>query len=394
MKNGRLLNNLTGFAWKVICQQFWLLAVLSMLFFGLPLCAGPVAQTLLSEGVDFSGITLAVCAPEGDQTGVLLEELTGKMRDIRKYAQLKSMDHASAYTALEAGEITAILLIPENFVEGILYGENPDVTVVVREDHPLESLLTFWVGQSAADLLSAAQKGIYAVLEVTDGLDTVDPDNILIEINLEYINLALNRQNFFRERKLMPTETMDILTHYGLSLLVFLAMALAPVFYPLLSQNHFSFRRRLCTLGCGPGKQLLPVWWIMFVIQVIFASVPVWILTDSVPWGVLVLALFGSMYCSFCILLTRSVAGCGCLALVGSAFTMVISGGIVPPALLPPIIRKMDLLFPGEKLRNVMYLPVEEWGGNLTGILVWTFLLMAGSWVLLRKQLGKEGQSA
>lgn len=47
-------------------RQLWLTAGLALLCLALPLGAGRAAQALLTRGVDFRGVTLAVTAPEGD----------------------------------------------------------------------------------------------------------------------------------------------------------------------------------------------------------------------------------------------------------------------------------------------------------------------------------------
>ena len=138
----RFFWKMTTYAWKALCQQLWLLAGLFMLFLLLPVCAGALGTELLSRGVEFSGITLAVVAPQGDETGAVLERLTDGMRDVREYASLRSMTREEAERALEAGSVSAILLLPERFVDGILEGENPDVTLVVSPDRPLEALPT------------------------------------------------------------------------------------------------------------------------------------------------------------------------------------------------------------------------------------------------------------
>ena len=96
MKDLRLIPSLTKHAWKSICQQFWLLAVLSMLFFLLCTAAGPVAGELLDQGVDFTGPTFGVCAPEGDSTAQLLETLTARMKDVSQYATFRSMSPEAA----------------------------------------------------------------------------------------------------------------------------------------------------------------------------------------------------------------------------------------------------------------------------------------------------------
>ena len=60
-------------------QQGWLLAGLVLLCLLLPLGAGLAASELLSRGVDFAPVTLAVTAPEGDQVPRQLEQYMGGM---------------------------------------------------------------------------------------------------------------------------------------------------------------------------------------------------------------------------------------------------------------------------------------------------------------------------
>ena len=64
-----------------LCRQRWLLAGLALLCLLLPLGAGQAAGYLLTRGVAFSGVTLAVTAPDGDNIPQLLEQFMGDMED-------------------------------------------------------------------------------------------------------------------------------------------------------------------------------------------------------------------------------------------------------------------------------------------------------------------------
>ena len=65
------------------------------------------------------------------------------------------MEEHEALEALKNGEVTAVLALPENFIQGVMWGTNPNLRLIVSGDRPLESLLLLWVGQSASDILSA-----------------------------------------------------------------------------------------------------------------------------------------------------------------------------------------------------------------------------------------------
>ena len=79
-----------------LCRQLWLLAGVILLCTVLPVLAGRGAQQLLSQGVSFSGITLAVTAPEGDGTPQLLERYLGQLTDIRQYCTFEAMAYQLA----------------------------------------------------------------------------------------------------------------------------------------------------------------------------------------------------------------------------------------------------------------------------------------------------------
>ena len=91
-------------AWGRLCRQRWLLAGLALLCLLLPLAAGQAANFLLSQGVNFAGVTLAVTAPPGDDTPRLLEEYMGGMEDIAQYCSITAMGEEEAMAAL--GELT------------------------------------------------------------------------------------------------------------------------------------------------------------------------------------------------------------------------------------------------------------------------------------------------
>ena len=70
----RLLTTALGLTMGRLRRQLLLLAGLALLCALLPFLAGQCAQSALSQGVSFSGITLAVTAPEEDSTPQLLEK--------------------------------------------------------------------------------------------------------------------------------------------------------------------------------------------------------------------------------------------------------------------------------------------------------------------------------
>ena len=352
MNGLRFIGKFTRLTLGKLCQQRWLLAGLALLCLLLPLGAGQAANYLLSRGVEFSGVTLAVTAPEGDDVPRLLEQYMGEMEDIAQYCKILSMEEETALDALRRGDITAVLILPENFIRGVMWGENPDLRLVVAGDRPLESLLLLWVGQSASDILSAFQSGVYAVLDLyeEDPPPGLTRDQVVFDINVRYISLATSRSEMFQTETVLATQALPISLHYALALTVYFALSAAPVFVPIYSGDWLRFQRRLRCAGRGAAAGYF-CGVLAGVPALLLLLYPVLLMTgagDPLPLlgAALAMALFCSVFCSLCCLATGSAAGCGVAAFTVSLLSLALAGGIVPAVLLPGPVRRLSGLSP------------------------------------------------
>ena len=380
-------------------QQLWLLAGLALLCLLLPIGAGAAAQQLLSQGVGLEGVTLAVAAPEGDGTPRQLEQYMNGMEDIAQYCHLVAMEEEQALAALERGEVTAALLLPKNFIQGVRYGENPDLRLVVAGDRPLESLLLLWVGQGASDILSAFQSGVYAVLELYEENPPVGLswDQAMIDINLRYITMALDRSNSFQIQMVSATQALPIPLHYALSLLAYFALSAAPLFMPVYSGGWLRFQRRLrgvgrgCAVGFAAG-------WAAGMPALLFLLAPALLAAGqgqrplALLGAAVIMAAFCSLFCALCCLIAGSAAGCGALAFLASLVSLGLAGGIVPPVLLPRTIQRLGWLSPVTWLRQLAAWPM----GYEVPASTWACLALSAigmgllAWVLYRREVDRQ----
>lgn len=342
-----------------LCRQRLLLAGLALLCLFLPLTIGAAAENALSQGVSFSGITLAITAPEGDPVARQLEQVLSGMQDIRKYCEVVALEYPEAVRQLEQGQISAVLVLPEDFVGGILNGTNPDVELRVTGERPLEELLTFWVGQSASRLLAAAQSGIYTVLEL---YEENSPENLqfqdaLISINLRYIGWTMNRQALYRLQQIPVTDQLPLTLHYSLSLFCWLMLALAPMFFGIYSPERICARKRFRTVGVGLWQFYmadLSACWLVYGLLFVLLQ----LLLGAGIGGAMLSGLAGGLFCaafgSVCCLLTQNSGSCGAVSFLGSLAALVLSGGALPPVMMPAFLREQIGLSPITWLRNVM----------------------------------------
>lgn len=363
MKDIRFFGTYLRLTLGLLRRQRGLLAGLALLCLLLPLGAGRAAGFLLSRGADFSGVTLAVTAPEGDSVPWLLERFMGDMEDVAQYCTFVALEEGDAMDALRQGEVTAVLVLPEDFIHGVMWGINPDLRLVVAGDRPLESLLLLWVGQSAGDILAAFQSGVYAVLDLYEEAPPpgLTRDQVVLDINLRYIALAMDRTGMFRQSELSATQALPIPLHYALSLTAYFALSAAPLFVPVYSGNWLRFQRRLR----GAGRSAATGYFsgvcagVPALLLLIFPSLllaeggnPVLLLGAA-----LLMALFCSLFCSLCCLAAENAAGCGLIAFGVSLLALALAGGIVPPVLLPGPVRRLSWLSPVTWLRQLAAWP-------------------------------------
>ncbi|MBQ9459318.1 MAG: hypothetical protein IJU66_05230 [Oscillospiraceae bacterium] len=323
-----------------LCRRIFLPAGLALLCVFFAFLAGRTAESALSDGVEFSGVVLAVTSGEGDRVPELLETYLGKMSDVRAYCRVEAMEQGAALDALDARRVTAVLILPEDFIHRVQYGDNPDVRLVVDAHRPLGALLTLWIGQSLCDLLASVQCGIYTVLRSDAAPGGAEAERVLTEINLRYIQWVLNRRDLFVEREVLPTARVPIALHYELSILWFLLLALTPAFSWLYQGSWLSYHRRLRPVcpsawtGCWATlAACVPVMWLLS-----FAALAL-LLREDVPAllpAALPCAMFFASYAALCALVSGSAAMCGTLSFCLDTVFLVLAGGVVPPALLPP----------------------------------------------------------
>ena len=355
----RLFLNLTWLHIGKLCRRLPLLAGLAVFCVLLPAAAGRGAESLMTRGADFSGFTLAVTAPDGDGVPSLLEEQLGRMSDVRRYCSVRAMSPAEARRALEKGRISAVVELPSGFIDRVQWGENPDVRVLVDGRKPLTSLLLLGLGESASDLLSAVQAGIYAVLDICgeDMPAGPDRDQVVADINLRYITWTLNRDGMFREEQILPTGELPIALHYLLSFSFFLFLAAAPAFSQSYRKSSLVWQRRLRCAGHGPmpgflsslaACALMSAAALFLILKLALPVSAGAALAAAVPCGV-----FFAAFTAVCSLLTSGAAGCGVLSFAAGGLSLFFSGGIVPPALMPESLLRLGALSPVARMREL-----------------------------------------
>ena len=365
MRRYGFLSKLIGFNLGKLCRQRKLLAGLVLLCLFLPVCISSVAEVALSSGASFSGITLAITGSDEDPMPEKLEMVLQNMQDISQYCRVETMPYEEALLRLREGTVTAVLVIPESFVQGVMNGTNPDVQLIVSGSRPVEALLTLWIGQSASDLLAAVQSGITTVLRLysEEPPEELSYQTVVTQINLRYINWTVNREQMFDMQTVSATGQLPIGVHYTLSLLLYLILAAAPFFVSLYDKKTISSQCRFHAVGWSSGafwfSSLMSCWMLIFPMLVVVQYV---VLKGKLSSSIITATLCGmfcAVFCSICCLLTDDSGRCGMLSFTAALLMLFFSGGILPPVLMPYGLRKWIELSPITWMRSILAVPLE-----------------------------------
>jgi len=406
---------------------------LLLLLFGFGAAA---AGSVLMDGRGFSPLTLAVADETGDSRLPQLMAYLGEMEDVRSYARLVMTGPAEARVMVAGGSAAAALIFPRGFLDSVYRGENFSPLLVLDSSRPLEVFGLSLLADGAGAMLTNAQKGVYYTMAVYDMIRPDNPgyDQVLREINLNYAGWFFTRSGMYRTQTVSPTGgALTVPQHYLLSALLFFCfLAPAAVLFPFYSLQRQSLWLRRLRGACKPlaAYVLAQILWgalaIFLLLGLVLAGLsaagggldvaslsqvetdnmseavrllsglaprlPLSRWTDLLP-GLLLTALFLSAFSCICCNTGHIFSAVGlCFIFAGLFLTM--SGGLVPPVLLPKWIVALSPFCPLTWMRSVLsalYLPGADTVMAASGIkLAAVSLLLIAAILLFCRFCGKK----
>lgn len=378
-----------------ICGMAFLL-----LLFGFGAAA---AGGLLLEGKGFSPITIAVADEDGDpQIRQFLTYLTD-MEDIGSYIRPVMTAPGSARTMVAEGDAAAALILPRGFLDSVYQGKNLPPLLIMDAARPLEVFGLSLLAENAGSMLANAQKGSYFIQSAYNFINPAEPDydRMLWEVDMKYAFWVLGRSDMYRSETVSPVGgSLNVAQHYLLSALIFFCyLAPAGLLYPIFSwKRHGAWLRRIRGTGRPlSAYALAQILWgtiaitllLLVVIGGLSAAGSILTTAGSGPFaggvgtslqsqpaarllatlaprlslsllpGVLLSALFLSAFIFLCCN-TGYIFTAVSLDFILAGVFLAISGGLVPPALLPKGVAALGPYCPSVWMRDLLsglYLP-------------------------------------
>ena len=186
--------------------------------------------------------------------------------------------------SLENGDIVALIVLPEQLVEGIMNGANPSVEVYFPENAGLEAMLLRELTESGTGLLRVAQAQIYGAYDTAVEYGMTERLSVMQgEIDSYNLAFALDRLAVYREKMVSATGKMSIIQFYAASGAVLFLLLTGMAVYPVVQREPQAFRKQLTRQGTGEAWQCFCKWLCGFLCMGLFGGI---------AWAVLKIAGF------------------------------------------------------------------------------------------------------
>lgn len=312
-------------------------------------------------------ITVGVVLPADDVVAEKALDMISSLDSVKSICDFEYLNQETGQKKLHSGDLYALLVIPDGFVQDIITGVNTPVQVVLPGNKDVESRVFRELADAGAKILAASQAGIYAGNELYRRYGLESSIAVLeADLNRIYLGYSLSRGDYFLNRKISATGDVTTVQFYGISAYVlFLLLCGIPASAYLLPWQK-SFARQLSLHGIGSRMVILAR---IMGMGTLFMAV-------SLPLGVFAAAkgLISGSVLSLGIIMLVCVAAAAMVVLVyQAAGTLMggimllflagvgqhfLAGGFLPRVFLPERLQQLAGFLPSGLLMNGMKIAV------------------------------------
>lgn len=279
---------------------------------------------------------------------------------IAQICNVQKYDYKEGISLLKKGRLHAFIVMPDNIINDIIYGENTPIEVITTGESGLESFLFTEICSSAAISLSSAQACIYSLTDFCKAHGYRDNvREVLEDLNLITFRYAFSRGPYFQQKEISATNQLNTLEYYIVSAFILFLFLFAIPFAKTYAEPSYGFSKKLNTVGIRPPLQLiidivsLALTFFLFIGALILLLTVVALVSgfafrfkaiNYIGLFFLLLSMSGFFILLFRICQT-SMGGVNLLFL-SSVILIFLSGGFVPLSFLPNSIKGISGFLP------------------------------------------------
>ena len=312
------------------------------------------------------------------------------------------MEKEKAMRALQKHDVIAVMLFPDDVVNGIMWGRNDPIEIRFSDTDALSSVFLSELTRSGALMLSAAQADTYSATDLYYALGVQDSlYDAYNDIDMMNFSYVLSREKLFTASETLPV----FLSYIASALLLFLFFS-STAFAPALRMEDRAFTDLLFSgkaLSAGYlAVRFLANWLVMFLFSAVCCiaaslvpELPFAISVSADAQTLLQLLLISGVLSAFALFLHQASGSAPVsvlLQLTLSVGMLFCSGGILPAAFLPSGLLRVGTLLPTAPLSaDLLQLLTGEGGSHSAALLLWTVGFFAAACIAFRLRISQKG---
>jgi len=317
-----------------------------------------ISKNLYKEDT-FQTVNIAFYLPESDSSE-FDEMALGMLNNLASINEVASLIRVNSpeegYSLINSKEAMFLIIVPKDFVMGILDGTNPTLDIIIQDDSDITSYIANELFLSYAKYLGIAQSGVYSALDIMrlHHIDDEEMSTIQNYVNLTYLDRSLNKDSYITTSSVTDENNYSLLQHYMAVAVLLSLFFVSFVIMPLLQGynngiNTVLNSNRITILHILSSKFIYSFFALYIAYLPCHLSISIYFGKIN-PLGVItpiptlfIIALIISVISSL-----RKDNFTGNLSILVFALVIVyIGGGILPTALLPSIVQKLSSYMPG-----------------------------------------------
>lgn len=332
------------------------------------------AAKLLYQQEELSRSDVAIVTDDTEDAYLQLAlRLVGNMDSASLTMDFHVMTEPEAHSALQKRQVIAILFLPEQLINGILYGTNPPIRVLFSTQDALSSVFLTEMTLAGARLLSGAQAAIYAAGEIHTTLGMQDSlSDAYDKINIKNLNYALNREKIFAEDATSLQGTSSTAIYYAAAGILLVLLFITTAFTAMLRRESRDYYQLLFSRNISSIQYLLAricsFALLFFLLQILFyliaSSVPALeeieglnlrpknIMRNNCLIFFLLNSFFLAAYANMIFLAAKDISGGILISYSVSSLMAFCSGCIIPVAFFPVSLQKISSYLPAYYLHK------------------------------------------
>lgn len=208
-----------------------------------------ISHTLLQSRI-IHFMDVAVVIPQEEDIAKLAFQMISGMESVESVCTFHYMDEEEAFHKMDEGEVQAIIVLPDNFYEDMLYGVNTPATIYFPQTDSVEQKLFREILKSGLLLIQISESSVYSTQALAYANDVeVNMGELGNHIAYKFAAAILQRTDIYEAKVMSPFGGVQMIRFYYAVLMLFSLFMAGMLFSYLYKRENKSVEQKMSLYG-------------------------------------------------------------------------------------------------------------------------------------------------